>query len=251
MKLAAIYNVWDGVELLRGSMESVKDGVDLFIIVYQTVSNLGEVFDPIPHMNLADFGKEVILLPFAPSSIPPQENERMKRSIGLEEARRQGCTHFLHMDCDEFYTNFPYLKQEYLNSGAEGSVCSIYTYFRRPTWRFGREEGYFVPFIHQLGPETAVLRCNYAYYVDPTRTINCSNVALMTGFMHHFSWCRLDIERKARNSSAGDLTKNVIIFEDYHNTLLESNPEGFFVRNWNRNITVVPDIFGLENIFNA
>ena len=47
MKLAAIYNVWDGVELLRGSMESVKDGVDLFIIVYQNVSNIGEVFHPL------------------------------------------------------------------------------------------------------------------------------------------------------------------------------------------------------------
>lgn len=246
MKLAAIYNVWDGVELLRGSMESVKEGVDLFIIVYQTVSNLGEHFDPIPHMNLADFGKEVILLPFIPSGSVPADNERMKRGIGLEQARVEGCTHFLHMDCDEFYTDFPKAKQEYLDSGAEGSVCSIYTYFKRPTWRFSRPDGYFVPFIHKLGPETAVLRCNYAYYVDPTRTINCSNVALMDVFMHHFSWCRLDIMRKARNSSAGDLTKNKLIMEDYDNITI---PEGFFMRNWNRNITVVEDIFNLEGIF--
>jgi hypothetical protein len=41
MKLAAIYNAWDGVELLKGSMNCLKDGVDIFIVIYQDVSNYG------------------------------------------------------------------------------------------------------------------------------------------------------------------------------------------------------------------
>ncbi len=48
MKLAAIYNVWDGVELLKHSIASIKQDVDLIIIVYQDISNFGEEFNPLP-----------------------------------------------------------------------------------------------------------------------------------------------------------------------------------------------------------
>jgi len=50
MKLAAIYNVWDGVELLHGSIECIKDHVNQIIIVWQNVSNIGEIYDPMPEM---------------------------------------------------------------------------------------------------------------------------------------------------------------------------------------------------------
>ena len=47
MKLAAIYNVWDGEEHLLGSMKCLTGHIDLFIIVFQRVSNFGEPFDPL------------------------------------------------------------------------------------------------------------------------------------------------------------------------------------------------------------
>jgi hypothetical protein len=248
MKLAAIYNVWDGVELLRGSMRCLSGHVNVFIIVYQKVSNFGEAYDPLPDMDLSGF--PCIMHEYVPPKLGGATNEIQKRNIGIALAREQGCTHFLHMDCDEYYLDFAAAKQEYLASGMEGSVCPLYCYFKRPTWRFSEPDGYFVPFIHQLGPETRAIRANYPFYVDPTRRINVKTVAKLSHFMHHFSWVRRDMERKARNSSAGDLTKNKLIMEDYYSTALEQAPEGFYARNFDRKITVVEDVFGIDSAYN-
>lgn len=249
MKLAAIYNVWDGVELLRGSMETMKNDVDVFIIVYQTVSNFGEHYDPVPDMDLSGF--KCVMVPFTPQRIGGAYNETLKRNLGLRIAQQEKCTHFLHLDCDEYYKDFAAAKQEYLESGKNGSVCPIFCYFKRPTWRFSQEEGYFVPFIHKLWPDSKAGDCKYPYYADPTRRINTDSVAKLSHFMHHFSWVRKDIERKARNSSAGNLLNNHIIMEDYHSKVLESSPEGFYCRNFDRKITVVDDYFGLTDCFST
>jgi len=42
MKLAAIYNVWDGLELLPHSLRSIRSQVDCIIVVWQGRSNWGE-----------------------------------------------------------------------------------------------------------------------------------------------------------------------------------------------------------------
>ena len=39
----------------------------------------------------------------------------------LDIARDMGCTHFLFMDCDEYWHDFAAAKQQYIQSGAEGS----------------------------------------------------------------------------------------------------------------------------------
>ncbi|HYG49274.1 MAG TPA: hypothetical protein VD905_00150, partial [Flavobacteriales bacterium] len=150
MKLAAIYNVWDGEEFLRRSMDSVAPGVDLFIIVYQDVSNFNEHYDPLPNINLKDFTKPVMLVKYTPTTWGGFNNEIAKRNLGIDKAYCEGCTHFLHMDTDEFYKDFVRAKELYIQSGADGSVCSLYTYFRWPTLRFETPDGYFVPFIHKL-----------------------------------------------------------------------------------------------------
>jgi hypothetical protein len=61
LKLSVIYNVFDGVELLRGSMLCMKDHVDLFIIVYQDVSNFGEQYNPLPDMDLSGFSNVTLV----------------------------------------------------------------------------------------------------------------------------------------------------------------------------------------------
>lgn len=254
MKLAAIYNVWDGIELLNGSLRCLKGNVDLFIIIYQNISNSGEG-DPEflfkDHVWPFDYPADnLILLKYDPTiEWGGQLNERAKRNFGLEEARRRGCTHFMHIDCDEYYKNFGLIKNAYIDSGHAGSVLRLNTYFKKPTFMFDPPEDYYVPFIHELKEETKAGWSSYKYYVDPTRAINESDVVELPFFMHHFSWVRHDIMKKARNSSAnvgGRLVKNEQIFKDYNSPDLG---EGYHVSNWNRKIKVVPDIFGLNEIF--
>jgi hypothetical protein len=150
------------------------------------------------------------------------------------------------MDVDEFYEDFGHAKKLFLDSGHKGSVCRLQTYFKKPTFRFDTPEDYFVPFIHELNEDTKSGSSTYRFYVDPTRTVNETDVVELPIFMHHFSWCRKDIERKARNSSAGIQIKKGKILDDYNSPDLG---EGYFLTNWSRRIKIVPDMFGLSHIF--
>lgn len=246
-KLAAVYNVWDGIELLPASIKCIIDHVDLIVIVYQDISNLGEKWSPMPDLEYLDEINKISFVKFEPNlGRSGQINEMEKRNLGIEFAMANHCTHFLGMDVDEFYENFGEAKQLYINSGHKGSVCRLQTYFKKPTFMFDRPEDYFVPFIHKLNEDTKSGMSSYKFYVDPTRTVNESDVVELPIFMHHFSWCRKDIMRKARNSSSSGIIKNSTIMAYYNSPDLGG---GYFLKNWNRRIKIVPDTFGLANIF--
>ena len=217
-QLAAIYNAFDGIELLRGSMSTVK--ADHFIIVWQDVSNFGERYNPLPEIEEAikDFSN-VHLIQYNPEVTKGYKtgmvNEARKRNLGIQKAIKLNCTHFLILDVDEYHPEFELAKQAYLYSGKEGSVLPMWTYFKSPTLRLERPETYYVPFIHKLTKDSRVGNyIEYPYRVDHTRAVNTKSVSLLDHYMHHYSWVRRDITLKARNSSARHLAQHL---EDYHN----------------------------------
>lgn len=253
MKLAAIYNVFDGVELLKGSMNCLKDHVDHFILVVQSVSNYGEPFDGFEKLDFSEFQtseKLVVIVRYEPelhARNAGMENETRKRNIGIDMARELECTHFMHVDCDEYYKNFEMMKQEFISSGCDGSVCQMMTYFARPTFRLELPDNYFVPFIHELKPHTYSGFVPYKYYVDPTRRIHgVEKIHHMSHMMHHFSYVRNDISLKIRNSSARDNILKSNLLEQYWSKELHENPEGFFIDGFHQKITVVENLFGIN-----
>jgi hypothetical protein len=247
MKLAAIYNVFDGEELLKGSMECLREHVDVFIIVWQDVSNIGEEYKG----NIADSIAEkcvIISHKYTPDlSIGAMRNEINKRNIGLEIAKSYGCTNFLHVDVDEYYEDFGTALMQYKQSKTAGSVCRLFTYFKYPTLRFETPDEYYVPFIHELKADTnsGWRLTPYKFYVDPTRSINTDDVVLLPDvFMHHFSWVRKDIERKARNSSAARNIKRTTLVEDF---LSPDITEGSVVKDYyGKKLIRVPNTFNIE-----
>lgn len=253
VKLAAIYNVWDGVELLKGSMESVVNGVDLFVIVWQHTSNYGEEFNPRPWIpahiyRTNESGDEVPIyfVEHRSQSRNPRKEETTKRSVGLHVAIECGATHFLHMDCDEFYTDFVKLKQRVLDLDLDGSVCQLQTYFKKPTLQLQGFDNYYVPFIHKIQPGIDIGVGIYPFYVDPTRKVKMDQNARVdvVGVMHHFSYVRADIERKARNSTAaGNIAKSQLL-KQYHNP--DTGPGTKIVDFQNKELVEVPDIFRIE-----
>lgn len=239
MKLAAIYNVFDGLEWLGKSIFCIKNHVDLVIITYQDVSNYGEKYNNFEIITriLEEQGLNNAIL-YKYSSQMDQSamyNETLKRQIGIELALKNQCTHFLHIDCDELYYDFERLKQEYIECGLDGSVCEMYTYFKTENFRLEDVDNYFVPFIHKLHTETSCgIRNNYPYYVDPTRRINCEDVTLLkSGKMHHYSWVRDDINLKIRNSSAKLNIEKSQLLSDYLN--LECK-EGYFLKDFGQKL---------------
>ena len=243
-KLCAIYNVFDSVELLNGSMNCLKNDVDLFIIVWQDVSNFGEYYDCTKDFQLPDFGCKIIFSKYEPQiNKGGTWNETQKRNIGLEIAKENNCTHFLHLDCDEYYENFSEAKKQFIDSGAKGSVCKILTYFKKPTLRLENEDNYYVPFIHELKPDTIAGNTEYPFYVDPTRKINESNVVLLHVYMHHFSWIRKDIERKSRNSSAKFNIERSQLLHDYYSN---ETKDGYFLKDYNQKLIEVENLFEIN-----
>lgn len=242
MKLAAIINLWDGAELLNGAIDRIKDDVDLIIIVYQNISNYGEEYYPLHDIEIPK--GNWIGIEYRPAvGNGGFFNEKYKRNIGLDVARKNHCTHFLFLDTDEYYENFNRAKQEYIASGADGSVCRLFSYFKLPTLRFEREDNYFVPFIHKIHDNTIAAAGTYPYYVDPTRKVNTNDVALLNERMHHFTWVRKDIERKARNSSAKANIEKSQLLKDYHDPEIKA---GSYVNDFRQNLIEVENIFNIS-----
>ncbi len=240
-KLACVYNVWDACELLPYSLLSIRDHVDEIIFVYQNVSNFGEEKDTFAELAWATLGIKCSLVLFEPIEHAGAKNETIKRNLGLTKARELNCTHFFFIDADEIWADFAAAKHQYLLSGAEGSVAEMYTYFRHPTLRLENVDNYFVPFIHKLRPDTVAGLRAYPFYVDPTRRVNCTDVALINERMHHFSWVRRDIAMKIRNSSAKVNIEKSQLRADYDNA-----HEGMFLKDYGQSLIEVRNRFNIQ-----
>ena len=208
-KLAGIWNVWDGDEHLRKSIEQIRPHLDVVIVIYQNVSNSGELYEPtLPHdlIDLSEF-----YIPAVGQS--GQWNETMKRNRGLELAKSVGCTHFIQMDCDEMYftEDFGLAKEQVYIKQLDASYCRLKTYYKYPTKQLFPDEDYFVPFIHKIHKET--IMCfdkKYPAFADPTRRTNtyAKHEPIEWLRMHHYSFVRKDIQRKLRNSSSSHAFEN-------------------------------------------
>lgn len=244
MKLAAIYNVWDGDELLEGSIKQIREHVDEVILIYQTTSNHGEKYYPaifqIPRCTIVKF--EPVL------QDSPMWNERNKRQHGIEVARVLDCTHFILMDCDEYYDpeQFELAKKSIIAHDCIATAVKLKTYYKLPTYQVDGFDSYFVPFICKITPD---IRCGnfpgFGLYCDPTRQVNSGEATLIHPgicFMHHYSWIRKNIERKLNNSSAKVNFKDKIpaLLEEYHNAKIGSEISWYDGRK----------LVEVENLFN-
>lgn len=220
MKLACVYNCWDSSYLLRGSIMQIRKHVDVVIVVQQDISNYGEVSEEskVICAQLWEEGLVDNVINYIPENHLKRKgfhNECRKRNIGLNRAKELNCTHYILMDCDEYYDEgqFANAKSIIEKSDYEFTRVSLYTYFKEPTWKLLPLENYYVPFICKLKDSTVVGNDHSNAYVDPTRAPKqmpkITDLAMEWIIMHHYSWVRKDIGQKLRNSSARDNFKSI------------------------------------------
>lgn len=211
MKLAAVYNVFDSEELLEESILSIREQVDLVIVVFQQVSNFG-----LQHkIDLKKFLKNIKSIDICHEyevdlSKPCYIHELQKRVIGAKIALDNGCTHFLHMDCDENYDSesFKKCKKIIEDEQIDSSCCEIIDYYKFRNLKIVSNEPLYVPFIHKLqkGITKFGLEMKYPLIVDKTRkTLPVDNFKLFKTdevVMHHYTWIRKDPLSKLMNSTA-------------------------------------------------
>lgn len=248
MRLCSIISAWD-IDLLQYAIRSVKDHVDLFVIVWQKTSNYGDYYDPYNEIVWIAHKEQIryITIEYTPNlTLSGGKNETNKRNIGINAAIENKCTHFFFQDCDECYENFGEALMLYQFSGVAGSVCRMFTYWGKPSYQLDPIENYFVPFIHELKPNTVAGMQDYPFYCDPTRRVNEQNIVELPIKMHHFSWVRQDIERKVRNSSAKINIQNSSYLKDYYDLMANPSPEGHFLPGIGRKIKIVPNYFNIS-----
>lgn len=259
MRLGAAYNFYDGEELLEKSIMSIRQNVDFICIVYQTVSNYGEIWndDNLNFLNNLIDKKLVdkIICYNTDLSSSPHFNELTKRNIGLNSCRDIDCSHMVMMDSDEFYIDSQLYDSKKLieNNDIDYSACRMFTYFKEPIYRIVPPEKYFVPFIHKIYNESEyILHHSYPVLVDPTRRLRgpynkFHNFDMNEIVMHHYSFVRKDIRKKLTNSSAKCNIKNIEYYIKLFNNwkpgqknFHPANPKEF------RDIEIVENIFDIN-----
>jgi hypothetical protein len=226
MKLGVSYNVFDGEELLEGSIKQIRSEVDYISVVYQTTSNFGDkcddnlisLLEDLKNRNLVDEIYE-----YKPTVHNGSGNEINKRNIGLELSKKNGCTHHMSMDTDEYYDTeqFKFLKKIVFDNNYDSSACQMVTYYKEPIYRLEPKETYYVSLIYKIREGIYFNNVGFPVLVDPTRRMNCGNCKLFTRNeieMHHLSYVRKNISKKMNNSSAKINFQNAIpMLTEYFN----------------------------------
>lgn len=237
IKIAALYSVFDGEEFLESSINQIRHHVDGVFCFYQTKGYGGQVYTG---------GKEEVQrlmdLKLINGSIQSEHNEKQKRINMVEFVRLLGYTHFIFIDCDEFYHSEEFAKAKKEAIKHKATVCKMQTYFKKPNWTIGIDN-YFVPFICKISSLQYGIKW-FNFIVDPTRHTKEKPIEVNIT-MHHYSWVRKDIERKINNSNARYNILKSDLIQDYNNAEL-----GTIIKHWNKPIYETQDKFKLAEILN-
>lgn len=259
MKLALIYNIFEALDLAYLSIKNHIKQTDILILVYQTVGNYGLknkenyenflniVYDLCKENNVKFIAHEYNVN----LNLSPFDNELTKRRIGLNIAKQINSTHFLLIDCDEFYIPeaLEYAKEEMFAYDFDGMVCGMVGYFKHPTLQF--EDTTRVTFIQKITPSVEIRQnrnMQYAFedgveLIDTKRQTSHNNQFWSNITMHHMSHVRSDLKMKTLNSRAQKSFN-----QEYYKTYKNAKPGSFLTLEYCR-IKNKP-LKEVENIFN-
>ena len=216
IKLGVSYNLFNGEELLKASILSIRNHVDYINVVWQDYSwtyekanlKLKKILEELQHQGLVD---EIIEYKVN-KGINPRKGKCRKINLGIKDMKRKGVTHFLLMDVDEFYdgNEFEKAKRIVFEKRLTHSVCSIYDYRISSIYRMRDARDYCVGFIFKMTPFSYVVANekinNMPCRIDLFRTVpffrlfgnrfyylNCVS-------MHHMTGIRNDYDSKMKST---------------------------------------------------
>jgi len=209
MKLGVSYNVFDGTENLRKSIERIRGSVDFISVVCQEKSYYGNIIKEEDKKNVYDLLNDGLINCVYWSENKeyksPLLNEINKRNIGLRLSKKNGCTHHISMDCDEIYCQYQFEKAKKIANKYDTTFCGLVTYYGDEEHVFEVPEDYFVSFIFRIDERMFERIVKYPLRVDPSRKVFPKNYFIFEREnleMQHYSWIRNDIRWKLENSSA-------------------------------------------------
>lgn len=230
--IGASYSVFDGVELLRRSVEVLREcGVDYINVIWQKVSYFGQAAEAGTDSHLQDLLRcrlvdELHLYMPKYSGYPvftsyatrlAKQDEVAKRNFGLRLARHAGCSHFLTVDADEFYVpkQFRAAVDFITGNQIDCSAAHILYYHLKPTHvLMGMGDEYVVPFLYDIRkwPDRWLTYNCSTFPIpqsDPTRRLATDPDTRRFHLfphteleMHHMHTIRSDLRKKYINSTS-------------------------------------------------
>lgn len=228
MKLGVSYNLFDGEELLEGSINQIREHVDYLTVVCQTTSNFGKPCseDLIPLLKRLKKEKLIddVLLYTPEVERGGHYNEIQKRNAGLKASLKADCTHHMSMDCDEYYISdeFKTLKKLMREGDYDSSYCQMLTYYKSWEYVLDPPEDYYVSLMCKINEKSHyVIGAPAPVLVDPTRRVHGLRTPLILKRdqvqMHHGSYIRNNIRAKLENSSASiNFTQDIDKLVEYY-----------------------------------
>jgi hypothetical protein len=300
MKLGVCYNLFDGEELLESSILSIRNVVDHICVVYQTTSNYDQPCNP--HLkSFLEYLKEERLVDSViyyetKFHFPLSErenivskkaradelggpiemvgdqffNETSKREIGRKDCLKNGCTHFLSMDTDEYYfeDEVRASKKLILQNKWEFTACRMRVYGKYPTIEYVQDDINAVPYIcvctkdKELRlatpyPLNGIDGIKFTCALDPTRRIDGVDYSQNKFYlfdrdqveMHHMTFLRKDISKKLTNVSNkanyGDISNFLKEWDSWtpEEGIIHPHP---YIKKMFQNIKIVPNFFDID-----
>lgn len=211
VKWGVSYSVFDGEELLEGSIRSIRKSVDYVNVVYQVKSWYGNPASENLVPFLLKLKKEGLideLIEYHPNiNIKAGKQEAFKRNIGLQAAKKAKVDYFMTMDCDEYYEEkeLEDAKNFILLNKITNSYCLQFKYAYLPTQRNINPIA-FVGLFFKLHRDSKIGKDkNLPILIDPTRVVvtkySKKYYVLRTIKVHHYELVRKNLLKKIENSS--------------------------------------------------
>ncbi len=254
MALAAIYTVWDNLELLPGSIDQIYRMVDNIIIVYQQQSWYGvdnhNLEKELEGILAKDIEGKMEFIEYRPGKKNVKLEEEAKHNMGILHARLLGAEYFFLAACDHYYDpeQFEAAYKAVIDNDYDVTVSKMYTYYKSPEWQLDHIEGYYATFICKLQRDTAAKDGKYPVLVDSACMIrpynNFYEFKESELMLHHYSFVRKNIEMKLQSAVKNGWHDKIDHFvKEHKNYNIAENPGISFFNNWK--VKKVKNKFGI------
>jgi hypothetical protein len=212
MKLGVGVNIFSGLELLEPALLQIREHVHYIVGVFDRVSFEGDQPPPY-YFSLLEILKnkglidDLIEHTFNITYVPleAQSLQREKSELGRKRALENECTHYLNMDCDEFYNARQFKESLQKAKDYEFTITCLFDYVKSPICRAKTISKLHCPFLIDINKR--YMPCNYPVLLDLSRTVSTNNYYIFNPddlVMHHFTGVRfneIEIERKFQGHS--------------------------------------------------
>lgn len=267
MTLAVSFNVFDGVELLKYTINQIRNQVDFIMINYQSKSWYGKPIKNEDLLQIIELKKsgavdhlncfQIPQIAYSPAEAKVLET--CKRNVGKDYCYAKGFSHFLDVDVDEFYIEeeFERAKQFIIDRGIYYSAVKYKNYCHLPTIRSTAFSEGIIPLICKLDNKP-LGGAAFLGKTDPTRAYNIDRLPdhikhvfdPSVIYCHHMTNVRKDLGFKYQSTSLANFDRNrtneLISNVNYLSKDCLSLQTDISILN--KEYEVVPNLFNIEGL---